>query len=117
MTHGLTQRILVVEDEALVAMDISETLKSLGYNVVTVAHAGEGRVMPPADFDAVLLDHGISGEDSEAFADELLARGTPFAFCTGLFSEELRQRYPDVPLLEKPFQPEELRRLVETFFP
>lgn len=110
----IQKTILVVEDEFLVAIDIADILTGLGYRVVTARSAEERGAA--GSYDAVLLDHGLSGEGSARLADLLLETGVPFAFCTGLAAEELRVRYPGVPTIEKPFQPETLAAVAKAFF-
>ncbi len=113
-TLSSPRTILVVEDEVLVAVDLAESLRDLGYSVVSVRDADDA---PEAgSYDAVLLDHGLSGGASERFADALLAANVPFAFCTGFDGGELKARYPGVPSLEKPYTADGVAAVAHGFF-
>jgi DNA-binding response OmpR family regulator len=101
--------ILIVEDEYLVAIDISETLNAHGFRAITVRDAQEGHdYVLNGTCDAVVLDHGLDSDASEVLADLLKANGIPFAFCTGVIASDISSRHRDVPVIEKPFQPERL---------
>jgi CheY-like chemotaxis protein len=113
-------RILVVEDEALIAAMMDEWLSELGYT--TVGPAGsvaaalallEGGVPP----DGVILDVSLGDETSYAIADKLTAMGVPFAFSTGHSDSSLLPRYRGRLTLSKPFDFDELERVVASFVP
>lgn len=78
-------RVLVVEDEFLVAADVEEALRELGCEVVGPFPAvDEAMSFLAADTpDAAVLDVNVRGELVFPLADELLRRGVPFVFCTG----------------------------------
>ena len=108
-------RILVVEDEVLVAMNIEDMLLEHGFEVAGIASrlapalalAREGR------FDAAMLDVNLAGEASFPIADLLAERGIPFLFATGYGLAGLEERYRGHPVLQKPFRAAELRRAIE----
>lgn len=103
-------RILVVEDEMLVAMNIEDMLLDLGHEVAGLASrlgpalalAVEGR------FDAAMLDVNLDGEPSFPVADLLAGRGIPFLFATGYGRQGIEERFRDRPILQKPFRAAEL---------
>ncbi|MBX9701188.1 MAG: response regulator [Acetobacteraceae bacterium] len=105
------RRILVVEDEALVAMLVEDALLDAGASVLgpaaTVAEALAllGREAPP---DAAVLDLNLAGETSTPVADALAARGLPFVIATGYGASGLPPGHADVPVLAKPYDPDEL---------
>ncbi|EQB06414.1 hypothetical protein L288_11220 [Sphingobium quisquiliarum P25] len=102
-------RVLLVEDEFLVAMHIEDMLVDLGYKVVgpvsrledalKLVHSGE-------PIDAALLDVNLAGERSWPVARALRDRGIPFLFATGYI--ELHASRPDdldgTAILPKPLQ-------------
>jgi two-component SAPR family response regulator len=99
-------RVLVVEDEFLVSMDLQLMLDRLGCEMVgpcgnleTALRAAEAEVL-----DIALLDLNIRGQPVTAVADALAARAVPFVFCTGYRLDQLSSRYPAAPRLMKPFQ-------------
>jgi len=113
------QRLLVVEDELLVALDIESILSDAGMVVIGPASsAGEALELiagsPP---DAALLDANLSGEPITAVLQALSERSIPFAYVTGYGRESLPPAYP-APIVTKPFDADQLlaaaRRLLET---
>lgn len=108
-------RILVVEDETLVALLLEELLTTLGCAVVGPAPSlAEALLLAEGDgFDAALLDVNLAGEASHPVADALAARGKPFAYATGYGTAEVRPDDAHRPLLQKPFTRRELERLVD----
>ena len=111
------RRILVVEDEALVALQLQEDLESDGHHVVGPARCLEQGISLALneDIDAALVDVSLGRETSAPIADQLLARNIPFAFATGyadgsMLPEHLRA----VPRLSKPYALAEVRRLVQS---
>lgn len=110
MEHEGAARILVVEDEMLVAMSLEMALEGAGFEVV----GPFGRLEQALDaarngqMDAALLDVNVRGEPIFPVADILAARGIPYAFLTGYGREALPDRFCDSPVLSKPFQPENL---------
>jgi CheY-like chemotaxis protein len=104
-------RILVVEDEFLVAMELETMLQDLGAEVIgplgrldeAVAIAREG--MP----DLAVLDVNIGGQLVTPVADALAARTIPFVFCTGYDGATLPGRHASAPVLMKPCQAHELK--------
>jgi DNA-binding LytR/AlgR family response regulator len=78
-------KILVVEDDALIAMELEERLAELGHAVVGPAlslEAAEALVAKGRP-DAALLDANLAGKSSVAFGASLAAQGVRVAFCTG----------------------------------
>ncbi len=106
-------RILVVEDEPLVAMNLSKSLAELGFSVIgpystlakAVAAAGEREV------DAALLDVNLSGETVYPVADILASKNVPFAFITGYGPQALTSKYANAPVLQKPVDQRALQNL------
>ena len=111
-------RVLLVEDQALVAMEFEGMLANLGCAVV----GPFARVVPALDaarsepLDGAVLDINLAGERSFPIAYELLARQVPFFFLTGLPSDARPQRLQDVPSLTKPVRPQAFAELVQQFF-
>lgn len=108
-------RILLVEDEAMVAMIIEDTLTDLGCEVVGPMSSLE-RALAAAQtaerIDGAFLDVNLRGELVYPVADALLARGVPFAFVTGYGEKGVDARYRGAPVLTKPFMPETVEQLV-----
>lgn len=101
------QRILVVEDSALVLMEIEDAVIDLGWDVVGPASRLEEAVMLArnAPIDAALLDVNLDGQMSWDAAAILQERGIPFAFMTGYDSDSvLPQRFARQTIVAKPFK-------------
>ena len=100
------QRILIVEDEPLIAMMLEDFLDALGKT-----HSGTADSVAPAldliaagGIDAAILDVNLrGGEQSWPVADALAARGVPFVFATGGTQDGLIDAHRDRPTLAKPF--------------
>jgi DNA-binding response OmpR family regulator len=106
--------VLVVEDEAMVAMLIEDTLTDNGFTVVGPA-AGVRDAMEfvaSSRIDAAVLDLNLGGESSAAVADELARRNIPFLICSGYGAAGVPERHRDRPTLSKPYDPRDLLRLV-----
>ena len=69
--------------------------------------------MPKRNFDAVLLDLNLDGQQHPETADLLLEYGVPFAFVTG-YDYLVEPRLEKIPILQKPFTATQLRALLET---
>ncbi len=110
MTKLAGRRILIVEDEALVAMLVEDALLDAGAEVIgpvaTVAEAMA--LLETATLDAAVLDLNLAGETSTPVADALATRGVPFVVATGYGAEGLPPGHSAVPVLAKPYDPDEL---------
>ena len=108
------RRILVVEDEMLVLMDIEDMLADLGCEAVFAAATNDQAIalIEAQHFDAALLDLNLNGVRSYPVADVLAARDVPFAFATGYGGHGLRDGDRERPLLVKPFECDRLEKLL-----
>ncbi len=99
-------RVLLVEDESVVAMLIEDILGELGCEVVgPVAQVRKAVEMAQHEtIDAAILDVNLNGHDVYPVADVLAARNIPFIFATGYGKDSLRAPYDGRPMLQKPFQ-------------
>ena len=112
MNSGLSgRRILVVEDEVIVAWALEDMLSQLGCEVVgPAARVNQALAMIEAEaVDAAVLDINLNGEKSYPVADALAARGVPFVFSTGYNKNSLPNDYLSFPILQKPFEGSKLR--------
>ena len=108
-------RILVVEDEPLVGLQLRSDLEDAHHQVLGPAQTlAQGLELSKGELDIALLDFSLGNENTVAIAERLAARHIPFAFATGysdpsFIPEPLRH----VPRLKKPYSSEELLRVVE----
>jgi CheY-like chemotaxis protein len=114
-TDATQRRILVVEDEALVAMLVEDALTDAGFAVLgparSVAQALE--MLRGAAPDAAVLDLNLGGENSLAVAEALAARGIPFVVATGYGAAGLPAHLRHIPVLPKPYDPADLTVAIE----
>ncbi len=112
-------RILVVEDEPLIAMVIEDALETLGWDMVgPIARLDEALAAAETeDFDCALLDVNIRGGTSYPVGALLLERGCPVLFATGHRDGGLPGNLTGAACLEKPYMlsqlESELLKLVE----
>jgi CheY-like chemotaxis protein len=106
------RRALVVEDEIMIRMLLEDMLGDLGYDVAGAA-GGLDEAMAlarDADIDVAILDVNLNGNPVYPVADILAKRGVPFIFSTGYGEQGLPDAYRGCPMLQKPFQMENLER-------
>jgi len=109
-----TGRVLLVEDEALVGMMMTDFLRDIGFHVV----GPFGRVSEAIDaiergpLQAAILDINLRGELIYDLADELTGRGVPIVFVTGYGADAVDRRFAEFPVLQKPVDSAALRRVL-----
>ena len=106
-------RILVVEDESLVAFLLEDMLEEMGCDVVaSAARLAEGlEAAERESFDVAFLDVNLGGGDrSFAIARRLEERGLPFAFLTAYGATPVRDEFPAAPVVLKPFLKHDLEK-------
>jgi PAS domain S-box-containing protein len=109
------KRILLIEDEPLVVMDLESSLAAAGCQVVGTAGTPSEALMlcAEAQCDAALLDVNLGGTPVDELAAVLTKRNIPFAFVTGYGREALPQGFRDALILSKPFDQTGLVATVE----
>jgi len=110
-------RILVVEDEFLIALDIAGALEQAGLAVIgPVSTVGDAlEAIAREEVHGALLDAHLAGEPVGRVADALKARNIPFAFVSGYGREQLPPAHRDAPLVKKPFTGTDLLAAVAQF--
>lgn len=100
-------RVLVVEDDTLVAWDIEAMLQDAGGTVVgPVGKLAQAQALiAKAEFDIALLDLNLGRDNSLPAADLLDEAGIPFVFLSGHSADFLPDRHRHRPLVAKPFHP------------
>jgi CheY-like chemotaxis protein len=106
-------RVLVLDDEPLIAMMLEDWLAELGHAVVGPAHnlPAAAKLVEAGGIDAAFLDLNIGSGNSYAVAEALAAQSVPFAFITG-HGGAVQAAFADAPVLAKPFDFEAVKRAI-----
>lgn len=107
-------RVLIVEDEYLIAVDAKATLEQAGCEIIGVVGTVTKalNVLAPGACDAVLLDANLGGESAEPVAAALQQRGIPFLVVTGYDANRRPSALAGAPFLSKPCKPADLVKAV-----
>jgi DNA-binding response OmpR family regulator len=102
----MTVRVLIVEDEVLIGLDLADQLSDAGFAVVGIATStAEGMSLFSSEgCDIALLDVNLGTESSAPLAHELVARQVPFIAVTGYSADQCPPEFKGTPLLVKPIQ-------------
>lgn len=110
-------RILIVEDDFIIAFDLAEQLADAGFSIVGPALTSRDalKLLEAGGCDAAVLDVNLGSETSEAVAHELVERGIPFLTVSGYSSDQHPSVFRVARLLMKPMRVthviEELKQL------
>jgi CheY-like chemotaxis protein len=106
------RRVLVIEDESMVMMLLQDMLEDIGCEVVdSASRLGEALAKAKSlTFDVAILDINLDGERTFPIAEVLAERGVRFVFATGYGVANLPPGLSGRPILQKPFQQQELER-------
>ena len=103
---------LVLDDEFLIGLDIQGILESAGaVTVICVGNADDALAVlsGPRKIDLAVLDVKHSGATRNlSFAAALQAKGTPFVFLTAMRQHAEMKKFPDAPVVAKPYEAPEL---------
>ena len=112
------KNILVVEDEIMIRLLLEDMLDDLGYNIAAAVGRIDDavKVARTGAFDAAVLDVNLNGQTVSPVAEILEERGVPFVFATGYGERGLPERFSNRPTLQKPFQQENLGRMLSLAF-
>jgi len=107
-------KILVVDDEPLIAMMIADWLTEQGLETLGPAYSVSQALalLETQSADAAILDVSLGDDDCYDIAEVLSAKGIPFAFATGHGADAMAKGYADVITVAKPFDFEIVRSVV-----
>jgi CheY-like chemotaxis protein len=107
--------VLVVEDEVMIRMMVTDMLVDLGHSIA--AEAGEIdealRLAETADFDLAILDVNVNGKTIEPVAKVVERRKLPLLFSTGYSVDALPESFRGHPSLQKPFRIDTLQSAID----
>jgi DNA-binding response OmpR family regulator len=108
-------RILLVEDDFLVGVQLEEDLKAAGHVTLGPFNtlAGALEAADSLAFDLAILDVNLKGEEVFPLADQLIARRLPLILLTGYQLADLPERFRGLAHLPKPYDPTALARALE----
>ncbi|OOG41389.1 response regulator [Rhodanobacter sp. C05] len=99
-----TRRVLIVEDDPVVAMMVEDTLRSMGLEtLVNLSLFDAVAELEASDIDAAVVDMGLRGESAHPVVLALATRGVPFVVVSGRHQPELRAEFPQMRFVLKPF--------------
>jgi DNA-binding response OmpR family regulator len=106
----MSKRVLVVEDDALLGLDLAQQLTDAGLEVIGPATSVVKaiRLLDERGCDVAVLDVNLGRETAEPVALELRARRTPFVVLSGYCGEQHPAGFQGAPLLLKPARPKDL---------
>ena len=112
------RRVLVVEDDVLIGLDVKSALDATGCQVLGPIAAVNAAVQTVRTnrLDAAVLDINLGTELSFPIADALTSFKVPFLFLTAYDRATLPAAYRDKPVISKPFYPEALARMLARLF-
>lgn len=110
MDDARGRRILIVEDEPILAIALQDILEGLGYDVVGPAFRVEAAMLLARDslLDGAILDVNMGDGDSYEIAACLAGRAIPYLFATGYGREGLEAGHEAAPVLAKPYREKEV---------
>lgn len=99
------KRILIVEDEALIALDMESILAEVGHTVQVATSVAEAdSILAAMDVDVAVLDYQLQDGTALPLAGKLQGLRVPFVICSGTTGlEELADAFRNAPVLAKPF--------------
>jgi DNA-binding response OmpR family regulator len=105
-------RILLVEDDPLICLDLETSLADFGAVVAAASSVGSAfAALSAAMPDVAVLDFELGAETSEPVAEVVRARNVPFLFLSGYSEHDGRfSRWPGIPILTKPLSAAQLAR-------
>ena len=113
------KRVLLVEDEWIIAADTQDMLESAGCKVIGPAAtvAAALKLLDEEAVDTAILDVHLTREMSLPVAEVLIERNVPFVFVTGFAPSDLPPRFRGCPILTKPWREDTLLRALGVLDP
>lgn len=103
-------RLLIIEDEPMIALDLQDLLKEAGFDVVGVAGTLDKALafIATVQIDAAVVDANLGGISSSPAAIALQDRGVPFVVLSGYAQRQHATDFPKAPFIQKPCRPAQL---------
>jgi CheY-like chemotaxis protein len=110
-----TMRVLIVEDEFIIADEIASIVEGLGHTIVGPAGTIEeaSAIIAGESFDFAIVDANLRGRSSAELGELLAEREVPFCVCTGYRIDDIRAVFGDIPVVQKPVRERALAAILE----
>ena len=107
-------KVLIVDDEPLIAAMMEDWLSELGHEVIGPAHdLARALDLANSDIDAAIVDVSLGKENSYPLVDTLMGRGLPLAIATGHGRDAIDPKYRGHSILRKPYDFATFRRTID----
>src|SRR5579863_427312 len=112
-------RVLIVEDEPMLAYALEEVLIEAGFKIAGVAARLETALalIESGDCDAAIVDANLAGVSAGPAASALAARGIPYIVVSGYSPEQQQRAFSGALFIQKPCRPNELIRALRSVLP
>lgn len=112
----MTMRVLIVEDEFIIADEIASMVEGLGHTVLGPAGTlnEATTILSVNQPDFAIIDANLRGESSASLGEHLTAQDVPFCVCTGYRIDDIRTAFGDVPVVQKPVRERELAAILKS---
>jgi DNA-binding response OmpR family regulator len=109
-------RVLIVEDEPMIALNLEDLLVEAGFEVAAVAGKLEKalKLIENGACDAAVVDANLAGVSASPIASALAARGLPFIVVSGYSPEQLHDAFSGALFIRKPYRPAELIQAINS---
>jgi CheY-like chemotaxis protein len=112
MSSLKTRRVLIVEDDPVVAMVVEDTLRGMGLEtLVNLSLFDALNELETSDIDAAFIDMGLRGESAHPVVLDLVTRGIPVVVMSGKDQPELRAEFPQIRIVLKPSSVQALQEI------
>jgi DNA-binding response OmpR family regulator len=109
-------KVLIIEDEPIIAFDLDHLLNEAGFVVVGIAHRLEKAIslINRVDYDVAIVDANLNGVSSDPAALALTARRVPFVVLSGYSLQQKQALFPSACFIQKPCKPDQLIAAIRT---
>jgi CheY-like chemotaxis protein len=112
MSSLKTRRVLIVEDDPVVAMVVEDTLRGMGLEtLVNLSLFDALNELETSDIDAAFIDMGLRGESAHPVVLDPVTRGIPVVVMSGKDQPELRAEFPQIRIVLKPLSVQALQEI------
>jgi hypothetical protein len=110
-----TPRAFIAEDSVLISLDLEKILIDYGYQIAGQAGsvANSLEIIGASEIDFAFINYRLGDGTSEPISEALISRAIPYAFCTGQSGRDFPKNLSEIPVIQKPFVPDDIRRTVK----